>query len=153
LEQDHDAPPEQAAPSVGSAHDAPVGARQLCYRCTRGDFRRASVGHACNVHDGRLALSRRTAEPPTGICQRSDPDAGPYVVGGVSMQEVPRTGGTSNDGPAAAHARLVATFKLATPYVVVVRQRAMPGRAKVAANVNRVGLVLKEPDQPRSSRP
>jgi hypothetical protein len=57
------------------------------------------------------------------------------------MQEVPRAGGTSNDGRAAREARLFATFKLATPYVEMVQRRAGAGEAKAAANINHIGLV------------
>jgi hypothetical protein len=74
------------------------------------------------------------------------------------MQEFPRTGGTSNDGRAAPHARLFATFKLATPYVAMVQRRAVAGEARTAANVNRVGLVTEDwkvevLDLPRPERP
>lgn len=54
------------------------------------------------------------------------------------MQGSSRTGGASGDrtGP---HARLFATFKLATPYVEIVQKRAVAGDAKPAANVNHAG--------------
>ncbi len=74
------------------------------------------------------------------------------------MQEFPRTGGTSNDGRAAPHARLFATFKLATPYIEMVQQRTVAGEARAAANVNRVGLVpedlnRQDLDLPRPDHP
>lgn len=63
------------------------------------------------------------------------------------MQEFPRTGGASQNGRAARHARLFATFKLATSYVEIVQKRAVVGEAKTPANINRAGLVPVTPDR------
>lgn len=57
------------------------------------------------------------------------------------MQEFPTRGGASQDGDAAPAARLFATFKLATRDIEMVRLRTAAGEARVAANVNHVGLV------------
>lgn len=63
------------------------------------------------------------------------------------MQESPRTGGASPERDAPRHARLFATFKLATPYIEMVQRRAGAGEAKLAANINRAGLVPVTPDR------
>ena len=61
------------------------------------------------------------------------------------MQESSQTGGASGKRRGAPHARLFATFKLATPYVEMVQKRAVAGDGRPAANLNRVGLVSTGP--------
>jgi len=61
------------------------------------------------------------------------------------MQEFPRAGGASGNGPGARPVRLFATFKLATPYVEIIDKSALADRRKPAANVNRVSVVIPGP--------
>lgn len=62
------------------------------------------------------------------------------------MQRSPRSGGASGERREAPAPKLFATFKLATPYVEMVRKSAVAGQSKTPANINRVGLIPKRPE-------
>ncbi len=56
------------------------------------------------------------------------------------MQEFPRSDGASGGRGRARASRLFATFKLATPYVEMVRRSDAAAHVKTPANVNRANV-------------
>lgn len=63
------------------------------------------------------------------------------------MQKFPQAGGASKNRRAVRRARLLATFKLATPRVEILSKRDVACAARPAANINRIAAVTSEPSQ------